>query len=219
MQEEALNKFFESNKWDTYSCYDIFKRLYSNIIALIRYNGSEKKTKGSPLKHCWGARVVFRTDRDPLCQILDIIRFNDPPPPDASVPPVPSPVYQAVHHGPCRVSSGCCHGGSLSSSLTSATLFSVRNDYIYTYIHTYIPRRRRRERVHRATAGSGELPLHRALCEPVRASIQGGFAESTSLRRDIHVSVSRERLSLLEIFSTRRGSKIGYVYIYIYFLR
>lgn len=137
MQEEALNKFFESNKWDTYSCYDIFKRLYSNIIALIRYNGSEKKTKGSPLKHCWGARVVFRTDRDPLCQILDIIRFNDPPPPDASVPPVPSPVYQAVHHGPCRVSSGCCHGGSLSSSLTSATLFSVRNDYIYTYIHIY----------------------------------------------------------------------------------
>lgn len=162
--------------------------------------------------------MVFRTDRDPLCQILDIIRFNDPPPPDASVPPVPSPVYQAVHHGPCRVSSGCCHGGSLSSSLTSATLFSVRNDYIYTYIHTYIPRRRRRERVHRATAGSGELPLHRALCEPVRASIQGGFAESTSLRRDIHVSVSRERLSLLEIFSTRRGSKIGYVYIYIFFL-
>lgn len=137
MQEEALNKFFESNKWDTYSCYDIFKRLYSNIIALIRYNGSEKKTKGSPLKHCWGARVVFRTDRDPLCQILDIIRFNDPPPPDASVPPVPSPVYQAVHHGPCRVSSGCCHGGSLSSSLTSATLFSVRNDYIHTYIHIY----------------------------------------------------------------------------------
>lgn len=81
--------------------------------------------------------MVFRTDRGPLCQILDIIRFNDPPPPDASVPPVPSPVYQAVHHGPCRVSSGCCHGGSLSSSLTSATLFSVRNDYIYTYIHIY----------------------------------------------------------------------------------
>ena len=72
----------------------------------------------------------LRTDRGPLCQILDIIRFNDP-----SWMPLfhrRFPRYGAVHHGPRRV-SGCCHGGSLSSSLTSAPLSSTSGTTIYTY--------------------------------------------------------------------------------------
>ena len=56
-----------------------------------------------------------------------------------------------VHHGPRRV-SGCCHGGGLSSSLTSAPLSSASGTTIY------IPAVRdsaTTENVHRATSGSG----------------------------------------------------------------
>lgn len=69
----------------------------------------------------WG----LRTDRGSFCQILDIIRFNDPSWISSSFSPtLPfslSP-FPLVYFGSCRF-SGCCHGGSLSSSLTSVTPF------------------------------------------------------------------------------------------------
>jgi len=86
-------------------------------------------------------RVALKLIRGSLfVKYVDIIRFNDP----CWLSPSLSlslflffPFFLSWSRGSCRV-TGCCHGGCLSSSLTSATL------YHHAHIHLWRREERRK---------------------------------------------------------------------------